>query len=109
MDYDLPGFGPAQDEQNNSPRQFRSSGRPWMEPCDDFTLRAGSRFLDAGDRSWSCFTYAASRMAGTRGSGWTTPSSIRWCGIDQASVTSTDPENALEAVGLSEQDAHADS
>ena len=103
------GFG-FEDGQTLRITEFLELRAAWMEPYDDFMYEP-KRILDAG----------ASRVVATMHQRGKPHGSDSWVGLHYGVVYTVaeglvrradfhaPPEEALEAVGLSEQDAHADS
>jgi ketosteroid isomerase-like protein len=83
--------------------------KAWLESFEEVTMGA-ERIIDAGDR--------VVVIAAWRGRGKASGADVEWhygavCTLRDGKLTSlvsySDPAEALEAVGLSEQDAHASS
>ena len=103
------GFG-FLDEQILRVGEFLELRAAWMEPYDDFIYEP-KRFLDAGANRVVVFLHQRGKPYGSNS----------WVGlhygivytVEEGSIRRADfyapPKKALEAVGLSEQDAHADS
>jgi ketosteroid isomerase-like protein len=103
------GFG-FLDEQTLRIGEFLELRAAWMEPYDDFMYEP-KRFVDAGANRVVVMFHQAGKPHG----------SDSWVGLHYGVVYTVaeglvrradfhaPPEKALEAVGLSKQDAHADS
>jgi ketosteroid isomerase-like protein len=103
------GFG-LLDEQTIRPSEFLEFRAAWMEPYDDFVYEP-KRFLDTG----------ANRVVVTFHQRGKPHGSDSWVGMEYGVVYTVErglirradfyapPKKALEAAGVSQQDAHADS
>ena len=104
------GFGFLDEQTTRGGSEFLEFRAAWMEPYDDFMYEP-MRFLDAGANRVVVMFHQRGKPHG----------SDSWVGLDYGVVYTVEeglirrgdfyapPEKALEAVGLSEQDAHADS
>ena len=103
------GFG-FEDEQTLHGWEFLEFRAAWMEPYDDFMYEP-TRFLDAGANRVVVFLHQRGKPHGS--DSWVEMHYGIVYTVEQGLIRRADfyapPKKALEAVGLSEQDAHADS
>jgi ketosteroid isomerase-like protein len=103
------GFG-FEDEQTLRVSEFLELRAAWMEPYDDFIYEP-QKFLDAGANRVVVMFHQRGKPHGSES--WVALNYGVVYTVEQGLIGRADfyapPEKALEAVGLSEQDAHANS